>query len=274
MLKQIIKEELGISNDVNNLVLRIKNLISNKFSKKYTYNVYYRKIKDFEVFCDSFYIDYDSSELNIIFVVLKDEDYATKNLFYNTLISETSLDNSTIRLFLTRTGNKIDWNYFSSTLQHEVEHFFQSKKKNGPLLNKKDFESYKKNINLIKSDNIYEKIIGYIFYFYIKYEKNAFINGLYRQIMDESSEYYIPKPIEVLKEYGPYITLNTIKRLINEWNDDDIEKVTLILKSIGKTYESFLKISNNVFKMYTKSFGKVIYKAEKDLKEKYGEYMI
>lgn len=274
MLKQIIKEELGISNDVNNLVLRIKNLISSKFSKKYIHNVYYREIKGFEVFCDSFYIDYDGSELNIIFIVLKDEDSATKNLFHNTLTSETSLDNSIIRLFLTKTGNKIDWNYHSSTLQHEVEHFFQSKKKNGPFLNKKDFESYKKNIKLIKSDNIYEKIIGYIFYFYIKYEKNAFVNGLYRQIMDESSEYYIPKPIEVLKEYGPYITLNTIKRLINEWNENDIEKVTLILKSIGKTYESFLKISNNVFKMYAKSFGKVIYKAEKDLKEKYGEYMI
>lgn len=275
MYKDILKEELGISNEVNELTIRVKNLISSDFAKNKDNNLFYKRIKGFEVFSNKIDISFNNIVLKITYVILISNNTNEINSFKKSFDSEIALDNKTLFLYLTTTNiGKINWKIHSMTVQHEIEHFFQTYKRGESLLNKSEMEKYKQYISLIKSDNIYDKVIGYIFYFYVNAERDALVNGLYRKIMELNDEWRIYEPSEVLKEYGPYKTLSSIRYLMSNWDSEDINKMEQRLQNINKTYSSFSKIVEKVYSNYIRGFAKVLCKANKDLTEKFGDFLL
>ena len=76
MYKDILNEELGISNSVSLLTLKIKNLISNDYAKNFNN---YSLIVEYEIIKNSFInlyknvlnVAFESDDIKIIYYVLK-----------------------------------------------------------------------------------------------------------------------------------------------------------------------------------------------------------
>ena len=280
MLKEIIAEELGISNKVSLLTLRIKNLISNDFAKhknleSFHYNMPLSNLKYVSVYGNKLTVNFENDKLSVLFFVLDKNDDAY-HVYKSKYSSGYSSDKNQITLYLESFSNKIVWHESNSTIQHEVEHYFQTYKKGKPLSTREDIVKYNTFIEMFKSNDMYKQLIGGIYYFYTKVEQNAIVNGLYREIMEVNKFSYIEKPIEVLRENKHYKILNKLKHLFNEIINDDMMKefISDELKELNKPINSFIKIANITFSEYTKKFSRTLFKAKKDLESKYGDVII
>ena len=277
MIQEIITEELGISNKVSLLTLRIKNTISNDFAKnKNNENFYYNlpipNIGYIKVYGNTFDIQFENDKLIVmVFIVDKSNEY--HGIYIKKYFSEYKSSKKQINLYLTSANGKIDWNLNNNTLQHEVEHYFQSYMKGKPLATMKEIEKYNKFIDMYQNGDMYQKIIGGIYYFYTKVEQNAIMNGLYREIMEINKFSYISKPIEIVQNNNHFKMIAELKSLFTEIENDEMMRDFIIeeLEKINKTYKSFERIAKRTFSEYIKKFARTIRKAKKDLEKKYND---
>lgn len=151
---------------------------------------------------------------------------------------------------------------FNGTLQHEFEHVYQMIKSGKSLLsNRKSLNLYNKARELKNSSDLYKKIVGTVIYYGCKFEKDAFANGIYKQIMDNPYN----NPYETLKNTIVYNNINVIREYVLKTNNNK-EKFTEIVKNnLGKNYIWFYNLANNVVKTYVNKIGKVFAKAYNDL---------
>lgn len=276
MINCILNEELGISNSVSLFTLRLKNLISNNYAKHSDDSllmVEYEIVKNqyITLFKNVFITNFENNDVKIIYYVLNTDN---QNLisFYNTkCVSQCSGNSIIIFLSCNYINNKINWRYYSGILQHEVEHYFQSYKKNSILLSPKKQQEYDNYINLVKSNNYIDVIIGYTYYYYTKVEQNAIMNQLYREIMDNNKDGLRNDPKDILVNNVHYLNINQIKKFIDVLNKYDFYKDDLKnhLKNINKSYNSFIRIANTVIDEYIKKFARTLYKAKKDVDKIY-----
>lgn len=266
MINKILNEELSISNDVNDLTIKIKNLISNDYARNIGYERCYTILyKGFnkEVFSNEITINYDNKSIIVVYYVLED---ASQEIIkqYNSIFNSTS-NNKILRLklYLTSHNNKINWKKSSRDLQHEVEHLFQLIKKGKDLLSDKQFDEYNKLKSLITHNDYFDQIIGYTYYYYNKAERNAIINGLYREIIDLNTDGLVTEPLEIIKNSPYYHNIQIIKNTIeNHKNHEQLENK---LKNINKTLKQYLRIANIMIDEYSKAFGRLLYKVKKDI---------
>lgn len=276
MYRDILNEELGISNSVSLLTLKIKNLISNDYAKNFNN---YSLIVEYEIIKNSFInlyknvlnVTFESEDIKIIYYVLNTDNQNLIN-FYNNKCHSYFSDNSLI-LFLScnLNNNKINWLNYSGILQHEVEHYFQSYKKNSTLLSPIKQQKYNKYVKLAKSNDYIDAIIGFTYYYYTKIEQNAIMNQLYREIMDNNKDGLRNNPKDILINNVHYSNINNIKKFIDSLDSNNIYKDNLKehLTVIGKSYNSFIKTANIVINEYIKKFGRTLYKANKDIDKLY-----
>ena len=137
----------------------------------------------------------------------------------------------------------------------------------------KEFEKYNKFIDMYQNGDMYQKIIGGIYYFYTKVEQNAIMNGLYREIMEINKFSYISKPIEIVQNNNHFKMIAELKSLFMEIENDEMMRDFIIeeLEKINKTYKSFERIAKRTFSEYIKKFARTIRKAKKDLEKKYND---
>lgn len=266
MINKIINEELSISNDVNDLTIKIKNLISNDYARNIGYERCYTILyKGFnrEVFSNEITINYDNKSIIVVYYILED---ASQEIIkqYNSIFNSTS-NNRILRLelYLTSHNNKINWKKNSRDLQHEVEHLFQLIKKGKDLLSDKQFSEYNELKSLTKHNDYYDQIIGYTYYYYNKAEKNAIINGLYREIIDLNTDGVVTDPLEIIKNSPYYHNIQIIKNTIENYKNH--EQLENKLKNINKTLKQYLRIANIMIDEYSKAFGRLLYKVKKDI---------
>lgn len=266
MINKILNEELSISNDVNDLTIKIKNLISNDYARNIGYERCYKMLyKGFnrEVFSNEITINYDNKSIIVVYYVLED---ASQEIIkqYNSIFNSTS-NNRILRLelYLTSHNNKINWKKNSRDLQHEVEHLFQLIKKGKDLLSDKQFYEYNKLKALTTHNDYYDQIIGYTYYYYNKAERNAIINGLYREIVDLNTDGLVTDPLEIIKKSPYYNNIQIIKNTIE--NHKNYEQLENRLKNINKTLKQYLRIANIMINEYSKAFGRLLYKVKKDI---------
>lgn len=266
MINKILNEELSISNDVNDLTIKIKNLISNDYARNIGYERCYTILyKGFnrEVFSNEITINYDNKSIIVVYYVLED---APQEIIkqYNSIFNSTSNNRILkLELYLTSYNNKINWQKNSRDLQHEVEHLFQLIKKGKDLLSDKQFNEYNKLKSLTTHNDYYDQIIGYTYYYYNKAERNAIINGLYREIIDLNSDGLVTDPLEIIKNSPYYYNIQIIKNTIeNHKNHEQLENK---LKNINKTLKQYLRIANIMIGEYSKAFGRLLYKVKKDI---------
>lgn len=275
MISRVLNEELGISNDVNLIVTRIKNLVSDDYarneeddSKRVRLKLSPRK--NIPSFKNTIYVDFEQEKIKVVYYVVKEKTIGFltyKNLYK----SYYDTKDNYIRLYLSEKNGKINWIHYANTLQHEVEHFYQQYKKGKSLLNDKNLEKYDKNRKLRNSNNLYEKIIGFVYYYYNKIERNAIMNGLYRSIMENNEEDYIIEPEEILKNDTHYKNIQVIDKCLKDIESDEEKRQWWVesVENIGKNFNSFMRIMKVVVNEYTNSFARTIHKAKKDLEEKY-----
>ena len=115
------------------------------------------------------------------------------------------------------------------------------------------------------NDDYLTKIIGFTYYFYNKIEKNAFMNGIYREIIDSYVTGLNTPIIELIKNTQIYKNIQVIKNIVT--NKDNWPDLEMRLKSYNITLKSYLKIANIMIQEYTKSFGRTLYKINKDIDE-------
>lgn len=266
MINRILNEELSISNDVNDLTIKIKNLISNDYARNIgcerCYTILYKGFNR-EVFSNEITINYDNKSIIVVYYVLED---ASQEIIkqYNSIFNSTS-NNRILRLklYLTSHNNKINWKKNSRDLQHEVEHLFQLIKKGKDLLSDKQFYEYNKLKALTTHNDYYDQIIGYTYYYYNKAERNAIINGLYREIVDLNTDGLVTDPLEIIKKSPYYNNIQIIKNTIE--NHKNHEQLENRLKNINKTLKQYLRIANIMINEYSKAFGRLLYKVKKDI---------
>ena len=160
MRQNILNEELGISNAVNSLVIRLKNLISNNYSKnnddtkKY---VLLGGVNKYIVFTNIISVNFENKDIDVEYYVLNHKSEKVKQSFIKEYHSNCSNEILKITLYLTLNNNdKIDWLSCSLDLQHEVEHLFQLYKKEKPIFSNKKIEKYIDELERI--ENIIEGI--------------------------------------------------------------------------------------------------------------------
>lgn len=276
MINYILNEELGISNSVSLFTLRLKNLISNNYAKHFddsSLMVEYEIVKNkyITLYKNYFITNFENNNVKIVYYVLNTDNQNLINFYNAKCVSQYSGNSIIIFLSCNSTNNKINWKYYSGILQHEIEHYFQSYKKNSILLSPKKQQEYDNYINLVKSDNYIDVIIGYTYYYYTKVEQNAIMNQLYREIMDNNKDGLRNDPKDILVNNVHYLNINQIKKFIDALNKYDFYKDDLKnhLKNINKSYNSFIKIANTIIDEYIKKFARTLYKAKKDVNKIY-----
>ena len=275
MLKRILKEEQGISNKVSLFVLKLKNKISTDFGKnKYNESLY--KIlplvpnKTITVINNSFDDLFENEIITIEYNVGLPKTNQEMVLYKKKYQSEMKMAGKKIILYLTlNENNKINWKLHLSSLQHEVHHLFQTIKKGKPLIDVADMGDYNFYQNLLKSEDESEKIIGYTLYYAIKAEKEAFSNGLYREIMEQNKETYNTSPIKILQSNTTYKNIKYIDFYIN--NNKKINSLKSKLLELNIDFNSYINIAFNVVENYIKSFSRIVYKAKQDLSKLYND---
>lgn len=281
MYRDILNEELGIANKVTEITTKIRNFVSNDYARNINTNKYVNlsirisnfvnRNKKLKAFNDTIIINPASDNIKVIYFIVDADSYDKEmiTMYREVYSSLFDLDTNEITLFLYSKNNKIVWRDVIEDIQHEIEHWYEQSEKGKRLLNKKVIKRYKNYEKLRKSSYNFERVIGMVYYYYEKFERNAIMNGLYSKIMEYNEIDYVIDPIEVLKEYIHYKNIKAFKDMLNSINNNEAYKEEWIemLKKHNKSLESFIRVTNIVVNEYIKAFGRTIYKARKDLEE-------
>lgn len=274
MEQLVLNEELGISNDVKELVSMFKNRISDDYGKNRCVDSYYGEHKGFhDVFNNTVILEWRDIGITIKYYVLETTSDELRDLYLEKLVSKADTRIYSITYYLTSNpkNNKINWGIHNEVLQHEVEHMYQLYRKKKRLLcyeKQIKYDEYKK---FTESNDYIERIIGYTYYYYTKIERNAIINGLYNKIMDDSKDVRCYNPWEAIQSSIHFKNIKEIKKIIEDGKA--LLEIEKRLKAFDKKIFSFIKIAKIVVNEYTKAFGKLLYKLKKDIAERDSQWL-
>lgn len=279
LIDYIILEELGISNDVIALTSKLKSAIGKDYAKcENTGNMFLVRIPllpndDIIALKREKKIKFFNKSVTVTYYVIDDTRWknSTINSYFQRYHSNFNIDTNELKLFIAGDGKKISWDRSDSTLQHEIDHWYQQYRKGDALLDAKHMKKYKFAQDLIRDTNPVKRNIGFVYYYAENIEHAAIMNGLYAQIMSTNAVSMIEKPEDILKEYLHYKNIDAIRTDIYSLEKDAKRKQLLIdaLADINKTYDSFIKLANKTIDNYIKGFARTVYKAKKDLDEQY-----
>jgi len=251
-IKKVINEELGISRTVvKETNMLIANIVKNAKEQNKQNNI---KKGIFRTFVFSFPIEVEYQ----IFYLNDSTDIKKLNL-----VNPGNFKNNYLTTTLCYLRNQNRYVDYNGTTQHEIEHLFQEMKSSKDLLNNdKSKKMYNTATKLAKSTDAFEKIVGYVIYYNNKFEKDAFINEIYKQIMDN----WQIDPFETVKNTIVYKNINTIDKVTNTLTPNQKEKINEILNTtFNKTFNWWYNMAKNVVKTYTNKIGKTIIKAQNDI---------
>lgn len=265
LLKESIREELGISDEVSGVAEKYASYIKDnveqyrerrkRIAPGVFYNVFVFNITVFEktlkVECNNTYF----SDRNVYLDYRRETprgankyDKREKKLKFN-----------------------IDWLHdrpvgeqLHGSLQHELLHIFQNFKSNG---NEKVYHSYHLAAQNINSESIGNRILSEIIYYSTDNELYAFANQAYEWIMHNEhlvEEYGdVRNAVSATNLYSGYEKLKNGLVFLKKHEND--EKLHDKLKDFKTTYERITQRCEEAIKKYAKYIGRVIVKCERDL---------
>ena len=257
-----VNEELGISNEVTDAVNHLISLVANDIRRLPTQHDYFKsgKIKNAEFFGKKCTLTY-----NVLYVSTRNAArYARTpgnipgyydefdNVFHTTLF------------YL---GDEHKYVDFKGVTQHEMEHFFQLVKTGKTtFLNPEQNEMYFKGANLLRESDYGKHVVGLLIYYSCRFEETAFVNTLYRMIMNQPND----DPISVVKSTSFYNNIMVLKRAVSYCDQSNItnkgKQIEAACRSeFGKSLNWFVKLTNKTVKRYMRGFGRAITKAKLDL---------
>ena len=251
-----LNEELGISNLVKEMASNLIGRIASKY--KTTVIPEHRGTLSQNMFGKVITVDYTVKEV-------EDADEAKGlKVRYPGAFTVTRGQNllRTSVIFIRKDGLFVDYN---GTTQHEIEHIYQTFKTGKSLLSKeKSKQMYIIALKLTDSDKYYDQIVGWSVYYACKFEKDAFMNTLYRKISDNQQE----DPEEIIKETNLYNNLRIINDAVENHSGFSREAIeNVCLSNFGKHFTWWKNLANKMVKAYMNKIGKVLLKVEKDRAE-------
>lgn len=256
-IKKSINEELGISKMVTNETNSLISTIINDSKKQPKQNNMKNGLFDTMVFGVPISVQYQ------IFYVNSYQDIKTLNIVNPGTLTDDNFIVTTL-CYIKDQNKYID---YDGSTQHELQHLYQELMSGKDLLeNPKIKNMYTTAIKLAKSTNAFEKFVGFTIYYGSKFEKDAFMNEMYKQIMDN----WQINPFETIKKNVVYKNVNTIKNVIDNLTEYQKTKLQETVQFyFNKNLNWFITIANKIVKTYTNKIGKIIIKAQNDIVEKY-----
>lgn len=263
-IDKLISEELGISNEVKKVINGIYDMI-----KSLLRDCPKETIKEGLIWKKSGTIEYNifGDDYSIIFTVFNFlnegvyENCAENIIPYSSvLISKKIIEINSISI-----SGVIDESTFSDSMQHEIEHLFQIKMQGKPLFFNNGL--YDKAIKNIRSNenNGWISRLSTIIYYTRNEEHDAFVNGLYAQLIRNDAFY---KSKEIIRKSDAYKISSILKvyekELIDNFDDEDFIKSA---KFFNKSRKWFISQCDIGVKKIIKKIMKVAAKAEKDFKK-------
>ena len=256
-IKKSINEELGISKIVTNETNSLISTIINDSKKQPKQNNMKNGLFDTMVFGVPISVQYQ------IFYVNSYQDIKTLNIVNPGTLTDDNFIVTTL-CYIKDQNKYID---YDGSTQHELQHLYQELMSGKDLLeNPKIKNIYTTAIKLAKSTNAFEKFVGFTIYYGSKFEKDAFMNEIYKQVMDN----WQINPFETIKKTVVYRNINTIKNVIDNLTEYQKAKLQETIQFyFNKNLNWFITIANKIVKTYTNKIGKIIIKAQNDIVEKY-----
>lgn len=253
--KQLIKEELGISEEVANMAISVYEQIENNKEKdEVESNDYFSKwvsslkfnFLNCKVNCSITYYNYFSNEYyqysNIVSTGWS--VYVTDKLFFMGII-------------VPMVSGNIVKDEVIDTIQHELSHIYEQKMMGKQYSQNKVYSSLKTNMY---SDNEIVNKAANLVYGCIKSEQDGFVNGLYAYLMSQPELF----SIETLKKSECWKLYEKMVSIYNE-NSNDSEFISE-LKKYKFTLNKVDKLINN----FITKIGRVIVKVKQDKYKKQG----
>ena len=261
-LKQIIKEELSVNNEVIMVVQKICNKIIKIVPTVEGEILKNRVVKRKFHFSETILNNKISIQVINYNFVTPDEISRNPKLDYET--STSSSDGGKYNfLFINcySVNGEINRKSLFDTVYHEIEHIFQAQKGNKQI---KTFDAlYHMLPQYLNCKNYPLKYASRILYCSYAYEQDAFVNGLYGFI---SQLGIIPqwKDIKTSQAYKSLENLRNAlsflqKNINNEKYNDEIKKV------FGYTISQILKIGKQTEKRFLEKVGKVLIKHRNEI---------
>lgn len=256
-IRNKINEELGVSDIVSEASNSILFLII-KHNKTLPRNNF--KTGNFKYLFQgkTINVSYD-----LYYVENKKNAYATvpSNKAFSRKIDKTTYILKTSVVYIKEINEYIDYN---GSIQHEMEHIYQMIKSGTPLLKKQNSINFYQIANqIIRNGDLYRKIVGTVIYYACKFEKDAFVNGIYKQIIDNPYS----NPYEILKQTTTYQNIQVINKYVIETNVYQSKYEEIVSKYFNKNYKWFYNLTNKVVKEYINKIGKVLMKAKQDIEK-------
>lgn len=251
-INSIIKEELGINDDVQRISETVlKEVVNNKEGRqKYQFSFNGKTISIFLIFND-----YEHSS---------DIPIENKKIY-----GVSDFSNDRIIVYGYRINGRLNKPNFMEVLTHEILHFYNVSVSgsNGLLKSDRSKKIYYTSTNIIMDNNASkeEKIIAYSIYMSYKFENNAFGNGLYSYLKSRDDVFYDKNSImNAVVESKFYRRLEILKKAneIIENNKDAAQKIAE--QKYGKTYEWLKKIIDFSIKNCRRQIGRAVSKYNKD----------
>ena len=261
-LKNAINEELSISltvsNEANVVIREIEKMISDAeqceseipCTKKKTFT-FERNFIGVNVCFNVFYYNFISKEslfsANGKYDYLSSYSYKVLNKWY-----------VGIRCYGVSGGLSKD--DLSDSVQHELEHIFQGEKGNGKITEPSQ-KYFNIAANLSNSDED-KRRIAEILYISTDYEQDAFVNGLYANLLSKKSP--IPYWGDI-KDSEAYAWLKKLDSNI-EYINDNYKRDSIYEKSheFGLSLDKLIKIAEQAKRRLLSKIGKVLIKVRKD----------
>lgn len=181
-IQKLINEELGISQEVSNAVKNIVELI------KGDKNTMREKIED-GIFVNNGKITTGifGYEFEVVYKIFSYRDFnlyfQKSGYFLNAFNSWSSFERKTINIVSLSISGHIEENTFSDTLYHEIEHMYQTSISGKLLLTNN--AQYQMALSIVNDKNAseWDRFLAQVVYYTRNEEHDAFVNGLYGQLI-------------------------------------------------------------------------------------------
>lgn len=269
ILNKLITEELSISSDVYTESLRLwDNILDSAYREAST-----------KILLDGIGIEGFGRVTDNVFGIDLDIQYTfynfnNKKCFedqeYDFIEADCAMgfsDGAVIHLsFPMINGTVVYETKIKDALHHELEHLFQGSKGSQKIL--KPNADYQKARQLANSSDEDTSKLGILMYFYDTSEQDAFVNGLYSQLMSQEKP-MVKISWEFIKGTDLYYFLERIREIKNRLKEPDKALEDKCKRYFNRTTETMLKIAKTVEVRILKKIGKVLAKYYKDIREKY-----
>lgn len=261
-LKRVIKEEQGISNELDCITYDIYDKIINEIKLNkiqiiFTNDIRY-KVGDFN------YDNFFGKTINIKYNYYNFITHEAYKLKFNRINYITRSTKTTLEITIYAICGTLQKLTFLNDLSHELEHIYQY-----TLADKNfaDNDVYEYAIKLKDecAKNTLPYYIGHAIYLSRKYEQDAYANSLYSQLMNCV---FLSDFEKTLYNSDAYITLQILKDHLNKIKH--YKTFPTDLQKIGYTHHKFVKECIKAIDYMQRKIARVYNKATNDYRKKNG----